>query len=431
MDYEKKYKESLRKATKIHRDDNEEIKHYMEVLFPELAESKDERIMKELVEHCRNIRCVTEEGAERIAKWIAWLEKKNEIDKESYEIAEKEKYDFVSGQFIECRKSFNEFKEGNSYWLEYAGNDNYIGRSDNILNQKFHITPRQLYRLFTQQHCPKEEYVEPKDYNSIDPHFCKPIDKIEPKFKLGDKIRIKNPSSFDKDMEVARIEKDYYICNHIGKFSSEVVPFSKESDYELIEHKSANKVELKFHEGDWVVYKNDICQIVKREEGCNKLVTNFGIEKELVNERNLSTARLWTIHDAKDGNVLSDGTTIFIFKDLLSDGSVMSYCDYDTDSGESDAFCPLSVNLMCSKITPATKDERAILFEKIKEAGYEWSDKKKKLKKIEQKSTEWSEEDDYNLQCMLAKVASDIQKGIGSRNNVLIDWLKSLKNRIK
>ena len=56
-----------------------------------------------------------------------------------------------------------------------------------------------------------------------------------PKFKVGDKIRRKAPRSFDKDMQVARIEKDYYVCNHIGKFSSEVVPFSKESNYELVE----------------------------------------------------------------------------------------------------------------------------------------------------------------------------------------------------
>ena len=43
----------------------------------------------------------------------------------------------------------------------------------------------------------------------------------------------------------------------------------------------------------------------------------------------------------------------------------------------------------------------------------------------------WSEEDDYNLQCMIAKVASDIQKGNVGRNNELIDWLKSLKERMK
>ena len=41
----------------------------------------------------------------------------------------------------------------------------------------------------------------------------------------------------------------------------------------------------------------------------------------------------------------------------------------------------------------------------------------------------WSEEDDYNLQCMIAKVVSDIQNGNVGRNQELIDWLKSLKQR--
>lgn len=51
-------------------------------------------------------------------------------------------------------------------------------------------------------------------------------------------------------------------------------------------------------------------------------------------------------------------------------------------------------------------------------------------KKSEQKST-WSEEDDYNVQCLVAKTNCDIQKGNVGRNKELIDWLKSLKNRIK
>ena len=70
------------------------------------------------------------------------------------EDAEKEKSDYVSGQFLYCKGSFNEFKEGESYWLEYIGNDTYIGRSDNILNQKFHITSRQLYTWLDPRHDP-------------------------------------------------------------------------------------------------------------------------------------------------------------------------------------------------------------------------------------------------------------------------------------
>lgn len=78
MDYEKLYKEALERAKKVNEckaDDREPGTRLCEYIFPELAESEDERIRKEIVTHCRNIRCVTEEGAEKIAKWIAWLEK--------------------------------------------------------------------------------------------------------------------------------------------------------------------------------------------------------------------------------------------------------------------------------------------------------------------------------------------------------------------
>ena len=129
--------------------------------------------------------------------------------------------------------------------------------------------------------------------------------------------------------------------------------------------------------------------------------------------------------------------SIILFRGIKDD-NIDFYCDYDISKIDIpvDRFSVNNGqhygNVEDSKdFHPATKEQRDTLFAKIKEAGYEWSDKKKELKKIEQKSTEWSEEDDYNLQCMLAKVASDIQKGIGSRNNVLIDWLKSLKQRIK
>lgn len=42
----------------------------------------------------------------------------------------------------------------------------------------------------------------------------------------------------------------------------------------------------------------------------------------------------------------------------------------------------------------------------------------------------WSKEDNYNVQCLIAKVTYDIQKGNIGRNQELIDWLKSLKYRM-
>lgn len=73
--YEKKYKEALGWMQSLYDGLHGKTKEEAERYFPELVESEDERVRKELITHCRNTRCVTEEGAERIAKWIAWLER--------------------------------------------------------------------------------------------------------------------------------------------------------------------------------------------------------------------------------------------------------------------------------------------------------------------------------------------------------------------
>ena len=51
-------------------------------------------------------------------------------------MSEQEKTDFVSGKFLYAITDFSLFKRGETYWLEYIGNDTYCCRSDNLLNVK-------------------------------------------------------------------------------------------------------------------------------------------------------------------------------------------------------------------------------------------------------------------------------------------------------
>ena len=192
----------------------------------------------------------------------------------------------------------------------------------------------------------------------------------------------------------------------------EVITYSESEGYKVIEPK--------FKVGDWILYSGDHYEGVRHITKINEngyYIERNGLPHGIIPFNHEICMRLWTIQNAKDGDVLSDGTTIFKFKDLLSDGSVMSYCDYDTDSGESDAFCPLSVNLMCSKITPTTKEQRDILFQKMKEARYMWDSEKKELKNIEQNSA-WSEEDNKWIESL-----------IQTFEDGYLDWLKSLRER--
>jgi hypothetical protein len=232
------------------------------------------------------------------------------------------------------------------------------------------------------------------------------------KEKQGEKIDV--IETFDTEFEkqvshliASAINKEYeYNQGYVKWTANALLNYAKHEIEWQGEKKPADNVEPKFKNGQWIVfngltlYVNEVVQGYYRTISINGIPNSYDWDID-------NLARLWTIADAKDGDVLSDETTIFIFKDLLSDGSVMSYCDYDTDSGESDAFCPLSVNLLCSKIIPATKEQRDFLFSKMKEAGYKWDSEKKELKKIEQNPAEWHREDEQNLNACLGYIPDE------------------------
>jgi hypothetical protein len=76
------------------------------------------------------------------------------------------------------------------------------------------------------------------------------------------------------------------------------------------------------------------------------------------------------------------------------------------------------------------KEQRELLFKKMREAGYEWDAEKKELKRIEQNPA-WSEDDEeVHRKCICAMRASacgfpEEEKFVEKVDN----WLKSLKDR--
>ena len=71
-DYKKKYKEALDNFKKIKaaNKDNKELVDFIEYKYPELKESEDERIRKEIIQSIQDNMCVIHKD-----KCIAWLEK--------------------------------------------------------------------------------------------------------------------------------------------------------------------------------------------------------------------------------------------------------------------------------------------------------------------------------------------------------------------
>ena len=154
--------------------------------------------------------------------------------------------------------------------------------------------------------------------------------------------------------------------------------------------KSTDKVKPKFNVGDWVVCNNGphhIFQVIERSWPNAKYRDINGTEIFL----NVNTLdkqyHLWTIQDAKDGDVLFTSSTAshetFIFKSIDEKGNAECYFAYDSEDGFREGkyhFIGSAIN--CK---PATKEQRDLLFQKMREKGYEWDADKKELKKIENK----------------------------------------------
>ena len=95
---------------------------------------------------------------------------------------------------------------------------------------------------------------------------------------------------------------------------------------------------------------------------------------------------IWSIDDARNGDILASKNWIFIFRKIeytKPTKDVHSYCHYnvETDSFEEDhEFVTLPLGV---KVQPATAEQYNKFFKKMKESGYEWDDSIKELNELE------------------------------------------------
>ena len=373
------------KALYEYHQTSDKLKNELESAFPELKGSKDERMRK-------NIKIALMSMEDNLSDFysthhtsqkelLIWLEKQGE-HLENYDEAEKEKADFVGDGFIECHADFLDFKEGNTYWLEYIGDDKYNVRSDNLLGKTYHITPCQLYTVFKKLTWLEKQGQQQKSANSYCQENCKGFQETGKCF-------------FDWDCKAKR------------------------------EAESIDKAEPKFHEDEWVV-NNTTKEIFKITElidfGYESIDENGKTHTLFIDENEY---HLWTIQDAKNGDVLVNKNGCpFIFKETKT-----CWCYYSISCG---VFHPKSNKWFFSSedyLCPATKEQRDFLFMKMKEAGYSWDSEKKELRKIEQEPAEWSEEDSYMLRQAIKCVNNSGKLDVSTEE--IENWLKTLKPQPK
>ena len=188
------------------------------------------------------------------------------------------------------------------------------------------------------------------------------------------------------------------------------------------EKKPTDEVEPKFKVGDFII--NDYClgKVIEITNDAYLLDTGQGIPFSCEN------THLWAIEDAKDGDVLVVNNEIFIYAHRKQMYSIaVAHCFVGSAGGfYLDGEFWYEEN--GKTISPATKKQCDLLFQKMKEAGYEWDSEKKELKKIEVAS---KESEDERIRKEILNVFNQLDEGttICGRNYDYAKWIAWLEKQ--
>lgn len=204
---------------------------------------------------------------------------------------------------------------------------------------------------------------------------------------------------------------------------------------EMIKSKNDEKITYKvaprFKVGDWIVGSNSMYKVVSlNDELSCYMVIDVNNEKIKIpyyfdcGPNHMCSYHLWTIRDARDGDVLvyqnGDTEIIMIFKSERDSFHAYTHFHVFDNNYGVNISC-----VCCIGAHPATKEQRDILFAKMKEAGYEWDADKKELKKIEQKSLEQSEDKKMRrcISDVVRKYGAEFTSGTVTKETMLA-WLE-------
>ena len=466
MDYEKAYKEALELMKGCIPDGNGFVNIRPCDIFPELKESEDERVREAIYNALKYLE--TELSWDflddvDILDAYAWLKKQGDKNKLIEELGEyKAKYiqEVLQKHLEEQKPAWSE--EGEKIrkalidFVQQYGDDFYSqvskGRAIAWL-EKQKIDPRQKYlnallvadNIY--QMAMNDEMVAEAESKAIDALMKLCITK----YLLGKHGEQKqDPCEHCNDVMLnchnfPCIKKKAF---EQGKSVCDIINEEGVDNQNCVQ--SADKIEPKFKVGDWVTNGDYTWKIVEVKPLDYILQSQDCIIVDDTISYVDNHFHLWTIADAKDGDVLSNGKMIVIFKHFEEPSyrqHIVAYIGLDTNGDIQ--ITDDTWNLGIDKAKPATKEQRDLLFQKMEEAGYKWDSEKKELKLLitnggdflesencEQKPA-WSEEDERNASYICAALDcyyrlredrnnTNGQEDLDKARNWLYNKLKSL-----
>lgn len=212
-----------------------------------------------------------------------------------------------------------------------------------------------------------------------------------------------------------------------------------------------NNVKPKFKVGNWIVYCNKDVDLITGIEENGYRINNGGYIPFVCE----SDIRLWSIQDAKSGDVLvCKKDTKYYERICLFNSLESAFFILTRDYNYVETYDIVVHVDYPNNTVPATKKQKEILCMAMKHAGYTFDFEKKELKKMElnpddlieesyqqqaddlinivTEKSAWSEEDKdfmYDTLSNLTELKDRYGEGYGNVGKC-IDWLKSLKQRI-
>ena len=339
MTYEEKYKRAFEIAKEVYHDDRKDKiwREWLTKLFPELKESEDE---------------------------LTWLTKY--IEEEAYSLSMDIRDNEDRLKLKKLQRSLAWLKQG-----EKESDPRYKYLEDLLTADDIH------------QMSMNEAMVEEAKSKAVNALSKLGISKLLGLEKQGKKKPYEWHSEDEQNLNavLAFIEDEY-----LRRWLKDIIHTKYEQCVD--DSMKEQKVEPKFKAGDCVISNDGThTYLVKERKRGAYVMLDIGDNEEfsIIIETADRTGRFWAIQDAKDGDVLVNGSNIFIFH--LNGTRLMGYCHVNIDDGrfyddigKIECFCTID-----AIVTPATEEQRDLLFAKMRDSGYEWDVEKKELKRIESK----------------------------------------------
>lgn len=314
------------------------------------------------------------------------------------------------------------YKQGGRDWFSSCSNKEDLLHWYSLIDAKELIEKGFVFTryLATEYHEYEQETVFIKE-SSL---YREEIDIFElfgfpaPKYNVGDWVINEKSGKKDKIINATRLG---YVLE-----SGETIERADLDKWKIIE------APAKFNVGDWVVNEKDstshqIKDVIKYDE--KKLGTEFTLtDGGWISKSEVNNYHLWTIKDAKPGDIVVIQNSTLIYKESNSEGDHISYF---AATDVVDGSLLIGPGTCYAKYCyPTTLDQRRYFLQKVKESGYEWDEKNMRLinstlkekEEIDAGFTKMMEDDKVKGDIKFILANSDLSK-VSTPFSDMLDWL--------